>query len=478
MRGGIGATVLVLFVICPPSLWMDGSGGSSQSLQLTFANAYATERAVLPEELIRPKMTLAELMRGGSQAWCPLLNISATRYPRNPNALSIANCYNEKYVAKNSTFQMVLEQELASIKIAGVFWSGKQRALVPITVVTQASYDRLDQLRAQCTSWKGHISAVVYLGLYQPDINEGQLDRTNTKQLFHAAMTVAEFFLDVDRDESMCSLDLIFAYEIYTDELAASCLYPINRLRNLARLGARTPLIASVDVDMLFSSRFYQDLSEDFKFRNQLLDEAKRKTAFILPGFDAYGDNISQAVDRASLISVSHKGILIQHVMKKTAGPFAEHKYAQGHNSTKFFKFYAADTAYNVTYEKGYEPWVVVSRSIAPWFDVRFRGYGQNKISNVNHMNSTGFTFTVLHYAWLTHRAHEKTVASDGPYEPFNTTRHHNSVMFNATQLAIDLGQYRPSMDEATANCRATLPWLKESERELLLLETGKAEGV
>lgn len=46
--------------------------------------------------------------------------------------------------------------------------------------------------------------------------------------------------------------------------------------------------------------------------------------------------------------------------------------------------------------------------------------------------------------------------------------------MFDETQRLIDLGQYRPSMDEATANCRASLNWLQESEKELLLLETGK----
>lgn len=48
-------------------------------------------------------------------------------------------------------------------------------------------------------------------------------------------------------------------YEVYT-EAQAMMLYPINVLRNLARLQARTPLLALVDVDMLMGSRLYLDL--------------------------------------------------------------------------------------------------------------------------------------------------------------------------------------------------------------------------
>ena len=41
---------------------------------------------------------------------------------------------------------------------------------------------------------------------------------------------------------------------------------------------------------------------------------------------------------------------------------------------------------------------------MAPWHDTRFRGYGQNKIVHIAHMNATGFQFVVLSNSYLIHR--------------------------------------------------------------------------
>ncbi len=43
----------------------------------------------------------------------------------------------------------------------------------------------------------------------------------------------------------------MLVYEAFMQERAASVLYPVNALRNYARLLADTPLIANIDVDML-----------------------------------------------------------------------------------------------------------------------------------------------------------------------------------------------------------------------------------
>ena len=51
-----------------------------------------------------------------------------------------------------------------------------------------------------------------------------------------------------------------------------------------------------------------------------------------------------------------------------------------------------------------YEPWTIVDRKVAPWHDTRFRGYGQNKIVHIAHMNATGFQFVVLSNAYIMHR--------------------------------------------------------------------------
>ena len=52
-----------------------------------------------------------------------------------------------------------------------------------------------------------------------------------------------------------------------------------------------------------------------------------------------------------------------------------------------------------------YEPWTIVDREVAPWHDVRFRGYGQNKIVHIAHMNASDFKFVVLPNAFIIHRS-------------------------------------------------------------------------
>lgn len=54
-------------------------------------------------------------------------------------------------------------------------------------------------------------------------------------------------------------------------------------------------------------------------------------------------------------------------------------------------RWLATDEAYEVQFQLHYEPWVLCDRMAVPWYDPRFRGYGKNKISNLEQMNHTGF---------------------------------------------------------------------------------------
>jgi Glycosyl-transferase for dystroglycan len=50
---------------------------------------------------------------------------------------------------------------------------------------------------------------------------------------------------------------------------------------------------------------------------------------------------------------------------------------------------------YDITYCRRYEPWGIIDRRLMPWFDVRFRGYGRNKIVFTAALNASGFAFEV-----------------------------------------------------------------------------------
>ncbi len=62
-----------------------------------------------------------------------------------------------------------------------------------------------------------------------------------------------------DRPRATCQLRVILLYELYQQE-KATALYPVNSLRNYARLLADTPLVANIDVDMLPSLSLSQAL--------------------------------------------------------------------------------------------------------------------------------------------------------------------------------------------------------------------------
>jgi hypothetical protein len=48
------------------------------------------------------------------------------------------------------------------------------------------------------------------------------------------AAQVTDWFSKIERDPSVCKLDIVLAYEVFV-EARAMMLYPINALRNLAR---------------------------------------------------------------------------------------------------------------------------------------------------------------------------------------------------------------------------------------------------
>jgi len=79
---------------------------------------------------------------------------------------------------------------------------------------------------------------------------------------------------------------------------------------------------------------------------------------------------------------------------------------------TDFLSCLMVQEPYSITYCKRYEPWGIVSRQLMPWFDVRFRGYGRNKIIFAAALNSSDFSFVVDDVSYVIHRPHEATKGS------------------------------------------------------------------
>lgn len=63
----------------------------------------------------------------------------------------------------------------------------------------------------------------------------------------------------------------------------------------------------------------------------------------------------------------------------------------QGHNCTDYPRWFAAREAYGpIGWTKDYEPWFIADRTLMPFYDSVFRGYGWNKVTQVTNTHSKG----------------------------------------------------------------------------------------
>jgi len=203
-----------------------------------------------------------------------------------------------------------------------------------------------------------------------------------------------------------CAMDVMLVVEEVASRAHAHAHYPVNALRNLARLQARTPLVALMDVDMLPSENLVAAL-HDAQHADLLLKTCAAGAAYVLPAFESHVGRTATSASVADMLATTHKAALERAVAAGLAMPFDSDKFFWGHGPTNFKRWFATDAVYEVPYVFRFEPWVIVHRHLAPWHDARFRGYGYNKIQHIAHLNATGFRFLVHPSGFIVHRAHE-----------------------------------------------------------------------
>ena len=82
-----------------------------------------------------------------------------------PNHNRLMECLNSNQPREwKTSIKRALRDKMTAVPVAGA-WSTRHPPKVPATLVTQLSLDRLEQLEAQCRSWSGPISSVVYMAL-------------------------------------------------------------------------------------------------------------------------------------------------------------------------------------------------------------------------------------------------------------------------------------------------------------------------
>lgn len=123
----------------------------------------------------------------------------------------------------------------------------------------------LNTFFSQCLSWPGPISAALYVPLHSGTQNTSKQWEDSEKHLKEAISKARNFHAMAEKNLS-CQLDLLLVYERFNAS-RETVLYPVNTLRNYARLQARTPLIGLFDADMLTSLTLFFDLLKPDAFK-------------------------------------------------------------------------------------------------------------------------------------------------------------------------------------------------------------------
>mmetsp|Transcript_23911 Transcript_23911/g.60471 ORF Transcript_23911/g.60471 Transcript_23911/m.60471 type:complete len:615 (-) Transcript_23911:545-2389(-) len=229
------------------------------------------------------------------------------------------------------------------------------------TLVTQFTVNRAAAFEKLVESWRGPISASIYIQDAKSDTREivGMWDRSAA----------------------------VRKYALIHLVISKTGPYPVNMLRNVALDEAVTEYIFPIDVDFVVSPSLRDRLKED-----DVAKMLKEKGAVIIPAFELSSPTLERPTTKKQLAEMARSG-----------KAFQVHRYfPAGHVMIDYDRYLSATKSYVAKYTEDSEPYYLTKRPF-PRYDERFKGRGGNKQSQVYEMTVAGFKFYVLHDAHLIH---------------------------------------------------------------------------
>ncbi|KAF9432404.1 Glycosyltransferase-like 1B [Entomortierella beljakovae] len=241
-------------------------------------------------------------------------------------------------------------------------------------MIAQFTISRLERFELALVAWKGPLSAVMYLTTEKDIIEIKKYFGTPGKLDLYESVTLT-----------------IVKPDFSSDELKK---YPINHLRNIAILTTTAEYIYLIDVDFVPSVYLY-----DFA-KNHLVnsfDQSTQQLAYVVPCLaiietykDKYPDTIKE----------------LQPLMKSGIAYITDPRLGHGPTYTRLFinpTIFGSQHAYEVCYESQWEPYYILRRGSAPYYDERFKNQGGDKQSHAFLLNALGFKFLVLRDHFMYH---------------------------------------------------------------------------
>jgi len=289
-----------------------------------------------------------------------------------------------------------------------------------VTLCTQLTPERLHYLEYIAQTWRGPISAVIYVGFR---FERGQDMQRITK------------FWDNGREEVRSHVDLHLVYDDKKPWFASGSdvdnnlgqnPYPINLLRQISVDAARTEWVYLTEADMIPMPGAHDAISDSWEEMMKVVsDDVGRGTAFVVPLYaasqSADGNTVRQfPSSKAVLLDMGRKkqdfvsqGNILKRTVnlpadtalnrvrpkKSIAMDYKEWEALADGDATTFLPFHESGSKGIICKPPdGYgpqEPYFIVKKDVMPPYNVLFAGMYWDKVTQVNDMCNCGFTFYI-----------------------------------------------------------------------------------
>ena len=292
-------------------------------------------------------------------------------------------------------------------------------AAVDVTMVTQASAERLWMIPHICARWGGRMIVVTLRQPGEPPVAWPAMDVGGVGTAANASSRCALLRLSVDAPAAAPEGTAMTSKSAAGGGSVSG--YPINWMRNVGIRCVATSHYLVVDVDFWPSEELLGALRE--QLHSRAVDEAS--TALVVPNFQRSGrgcrtaesaNACREAFGRGEIEMPTSFAALRSCLDAGDCGVFDGEYTPQGQASTDVKAWLRLGTGATrrvpcITSER-YEPFVSLQRTEAtPIFDERFSGYGKNKVQLVVHLRRAGYAFEVLGRGFVMHFPHKASAS-------------------------------------------------------------------
>lgn len=296
------------------------------------------------------------------------------------------------------------------------------KAAVDVTMVTQASAERLWMIPHICARWGGRMIVVTLRQPGEPPVAWPAMNVGGVGTAANASSRCALLRLSVDAPAAAPEGAATTSKPAVGGGSASG--YPINWMRNVGIRCVATSHYFVVDVDFWPSVELLGALRE--QLHSRAVDEAPANaTVLVVPNFQRSGHGCRtaesasacrEAFERGEIEMPSSFAALRGCLDAGDCVVFDGEYNPQGQASTDVKAWLRLGTGATrrvpcITSER-YEPFVALQRTEAtPTFDERFSGYGKNKVQLVVHLRRAGYAFEVLGRGFVVHFPHKASAS-------------------------------------------------------------------